>query len=670
MEKKKTGIYPMFSVLLLVLIMSTAALTRVVPASAQEMSREEMLIYAPTAKFIPTGNWNPLNPSTKVTWWLFGILEPLYLFDKLNFELIPWLASGDPIWVDEYTLEVKLKEAKWHDGQPFTAEDVKYTFDLPSRIPAASANFPTIAMLWTTNTLVSVEAVDDRTVHFTINETAPYRAILREALTQSIILPKHIFEKAEKAYTDLTEFPFDPPIGTGPYKFKSWSEEAVIKECWDDWWGKEYFGKLPAPKYLVFKQASSNEENLRLLIAGEQDWSPTMVPKIGELRKFDIITWYDHPPWFKDLPERTGGYMFNYERMAERFGEENARIIRHAIAYALDRQTIGDAAFFETAIPVNDPTWILPNSPLAYLRDEEIISNYTFTYDPEKAKTILEEAGIKDYDGDGIRELPDKTTKVTLDIYCVEGWTDWMAATEYFKTYCEAIGIYVETHYVDLTVWIDLHRRGEIDVSPYQASAWESSGLWLFFGRFDYRETSWPMLQGTPLHYKNDEFCRLRDEIAKYWDPLDPDVKPVLKELFSQIQRILARDLPWMPVWCWGDCVYYSTKYWIGWPTEDNPYTPAYTATWEGYLTLLNVRPAKEVTPETVTPVMPAGLEETINATYSAVSDMSATLSSLESEIDGISAALGGLQSGLYGLLGLNTLLTIVVIALILRKRK
>lgn len=632
------------------------------PMLAQELKREECLIITEEegTATLPGPNFNPYSPDAWSVWHM-GIFETLYIFDNIKFGLIPWIADGLPAWVDEYTLEVKLKDAYWQDGSPLTSEDIIYSYELPKRYPETGA----VALaMWPS--LKKIEAVDAHTIRFYVNESLPFKVSIYETLCFGWIIPKHIFKEAEKEYKSITEFTFESPIGSGPYKLLKWEPTRIIKERWDEWWGRKYFG-LPEPKYLIYIPSTGNEETNRMISLAVVDGLSAIAPGWKDMQKYGVFSWFTEPPFVSPYPVRVNFIAINNERFRERFGEYDSRI-KMALAYAIDRKIMCERGFFELAVPINDPTFILPDSPLAFLRDEEVVRDYTFAYDPDKAKRILDEANIVDRDGDGIRDLPDGTP-VTLTTIDVEGWTDWMAVNELFKTYAIEIGIYVEALHLDYSVWESRVRAGDYDTMTYSTSAWSPSGLWAFLGVFDYRYPSWPMIEGSPLRYRNDELCSIRDELAKYPNPLDPEVKPVLKELMGKAQKIIAKDLPAIPVGVWGYEFGFQTKYWSGWPTESNPY-PFDEQGNPGFLNVLLHLKSTAAPTIPLPPSIPEEMEETIASIYNATLALNTAVNSLSISVENLASMVRDLQMWLTILVGLNIVILIIVLVVLLFTRK
>jgi len=643
--------------LLVILLATTFSIQNV---TAQELKREESLIYTDEEgiTILPGALFNPYSPDVSAVWYT-GIFETLYIFDNVGFGLIPWLADGSPEWIDDYTLEVKLRDAYWQDDTPLTAEDVLYSYELPKRYPETGA----LALsMWPS--LTEIEVADAHTIRFHINETLPFKVSIYQVLSFAWIVPKHIFEEAEEAYESITEFPLESPVGSGPYRLLTWESTKIVKERWDGWWGRKYFG-LPEPKHLIYIPSPGNEETNRMISLAEVDALSAIAPGWKDMQKDGVFSWFTEPPFVSPYPVRVNFIVVNNERFDERFGEY-ANALKRALAFAIDRDVICERGFFGLAVPVADPTFLLADSPLAFLRDEEVVRDYTFTYDPDNAMKILDDASIKDTDGDGIRELPDGTP-VTLQTIDVEGWTDWMAVNELFKTYAEEVGISVEALHLDYSVWESRVRGGDYDTMTYGESAWSPAGLWSFLGIFDYRYPSWPNIEGSPLRYRNDELSRLRDEIAKYPNPFDPDAKPVLTELFSEVQKMIARDMPVIPVGVWGYEFGFQIEYWSGWPTENNPYPFAEQGD-PGFLyVLLHI---KSTTAPTPPPVIPAELEETIRSMHETVSALNVTLTSLSEEVESLTSVTTGLQSSLTGLLGLNIVMLVVMVVIVVMIRK
>lgn len=180
-----------------------------------------------------------------------NIFDTLVSWDADN-NVIPMLAT-EWEFLDEDSIQFKLREGvTFHDGEPFTAEDVKYTYERARDHTIVKNNFS-----W----LESVDVVDDYTV--VINTIGAYSPVLN-ALCSPLcgIMPKHLMEANENA---MAEF----PIGTGPYKFVERAEGEYIKmEANEDYWGG-----TPKTKYLEMRVVPETSQRSVLLETGEIDFA-------------------------------------------------------------------------------------------------------------------------------------------------------------------------------------------------------------------------------------------------------------------------------------------------------------------------------------------------------------------------------------------------------------
>ena len=147
-----------------------------------------------------------------------------------TLKLEPCLAESWEISPDQLTYTFHLRHGvKWHDGQPFTADDVKFTFDklMDPKVDAAP-----IRSYFTT--VKSCDVIDPYTVRFTASE--PYFKTLESIGTNMPICPRHAFDHGDPDF-NKNEFGRHP-IGTGPYKFVQWDTGAqLVVERNDDYWG-------------------------------------------------------------------------------------------------------------------------------------------------------------------------------------------------------------------------------------------------------------------------------------------------------------------------------------------------------------------------------------------------------------------------------------------------
>ena len=293
-----------------------------------------------------------------------------------DFETIPGLAESWEESNDGLTYTYKLREGlKWSDGQPLTAEDVAYTINR-SRDEEWANHFSTTGNLDAT-------VIDDRTVQITSSVPDPKLPTM-----DVYIVPKHIYEPLDAEA--VLEYDALDGVASGPYALTAWrSGQDWTMEKNPNWWGRDN-----GIDRIVYRVFTNPDAMVAALQQGEIDFAHDIpYPSVDLLEKEDGI-------------EVVDGLQGGFTELALNGGQGGIGDghpalqdidVRHAIYYAIDRDVLFDRVALglggkgTTLSPSADPSWI-PD-----LGDEN------YTYDPDKAKQILEDAGWTDGDGDGIR---------------------------------------------------------------------------------------------------------------------------------------------------------------------------------------------------------------------------------------------------------------------------
>lgn len=297
--------------------------------------------------------------------------------DNKTLDLIPRLATSWEISDDKLTFTFHLrKDVKWHDGVPFTAEDVLYTYE---RIQDPKVDAPHLRVYY--KDIKKVEMLDDYTIRFTY--ARPYFKAL-EFCGGIPIVAKHIFN-------DGKDFNTNPagrsPIGTGPYKFVKWDTgKKIVLERNESYWDPS---RIPEIKGMVFKIISDDAVALQELKKGEID--------LASLRPIQWVKQTDTDS-FKDQFIRheyySPGYRFIGWNLRRPYFQDKK--VRQALTMMINRQAIVDKLEFGLGKVISGPFFFE-----GYEYDQKIIP---LPYDPEIAKKLLEEVGWIDSDGDGIRD--------------------------------------------------------------------------------------------------------------------------------------------------------------------------------------------------------------------------------------------------------------------------
>lgn len=298
-----------------------------------------------------------------------GGLEPV-LAEK-------WTASDDGL---VYIFRLR-EDIYWQDGEPFTADDVLFTTGLMQdpQFPGV----PSLGELWRT---VTVEKLDDYTIRFVLSEPLPSFA----DYTTIGLLPEHLLTDLSAA--EMLSHPFNlAPIGTGPFMLDEVNTEFARLSV-----NPFYAGPKPRLAQLELRFYASYPETITAYRAGKAQGIAYIPPQsIPQLREIESLSLYT---------ARLSAYDIIYLNLTLPLFEDSET--RQALLVALDRQAIIDGALNGQAIvaagPIHPWSWAYnPNQP-------------DHPFDPEQAKSLLDQAGWVDTDGDGLRERAGQPLAFTL----------------------------------------------------------------------------------------------------------------------------------------------------------------------------------------------------------------------------------------------------------------
>lgn len=272
-------------------------------------------------------------------------------------EVVPGLAEK---WVFDgksctYTFYLK-KGVKWHDGEEFTAEDVKFTIESVMDPGNESENAPDF------EDVEEIAVQGSHAVSFKLS--APNVAFLD--YMSMPILPKHLLEGEDMQSSAF----FHAPVGTGPYRLESWEEGQAITLVKN----KDYFQETAKIDRIIFKIVNDDTAKAVQMQSGELDLALLAPKDTGIFQEKDGYQVYN----MQTSDYR--GILFNFRNP---YWDANKDIIP-AICYALDRQSIVDAVLLGHGISAYGPLQ-------RNIYNNESMEHYS--YNPDKARQILEDAG-------------------------------------------------------------------------------------------------------------------------------------------------------------------------------------------------------------------------------------------------------------------------------------
>ncbi|ROR74089.1 ABC transporter substrate-binding protein [Bogoriella caseilytica] len=513
--------------------------------------REET-VFTSGQQWGPPSSWNPIPQSGEATG-LRGLLyEAPFFFNPHTLELEPWLAeSGE--WVEDDVYELTLREGlTWSDGEPLTADDVVFTYELGENPEVPWSN------TWTW--MDSAEAVDETTVRFTFSEPR-YQSWDNNLYSVSIV-PEHIM--SEWAEGDYMSNQNENPVGSGAFLYNTHGQDRMVWERNDDWWGIEALGMDFEMRYIVDIVNPSNEVALGLLLQGQLDLSNNFLPGVNTLvEQGQLTTFYDEAPYM--LSANTAVLIPNTEREPLDDAE-----FRRALATAIDVDAIVSGAYGGLVQPSHF-SGMLPAYEEFY--DDSIDG---FSFDAGEAESILADAGYEDTNGDGYVETPDGEA-IELSLIVPAGWTDWMEAARVIAEGAQDVGINVTADFPDSGAVDDARFSGDFDLLINNDAQLTNTPhtYWEYLYRQPIQDQ---MYSGNFGRWDSQEGWDLAERLAAT-ETDDPE----FQEILSDLQELHQEELHAIPLWYNGMWAQYNTQVWTNWPTSESDTPDHFASTWGGY---------------------------------------------------------------------------------------
>lgn len=442
-----------------------------------------------------------------------------YVFNPLTLGGENWgteikgdLAESYEVSEDGLTWTFHLRDdVVWHDGEPFTADDVIYTFET---IQGAEDDIAPFRPRFLQNgEPIQFEAADDYTVVATLTE--PNASFFTDISVP--IVPRHVLEGQ-----DLREGPFNrAPVGTGPFRVTEWNTgESIVLEA-----NENYFRGRPCLDRIIFRIIPDDQAQVNALLAGEIDF-------IDNVPGASVAQFENNPDYTLTVAELDSLFQIFFNNALEKFQDVR---VRRALLMAIDRQALIDTVLqgygevhnshFDAVVP---------------FYEQDKLGGYD--YDPEAAGALLDEAGITDSDGDGIRERNGEPFTIELLTF-TEGFRDYSDYAQVVQAYWEDIGIDVELRQGDLATLVE---------QLYTNRVWEKP--------FEVHTSGWAQIGPEPNSYANFYITTeaLGPNIPNYDNP---EVNELFEEarrttdfdarmaIYEQIEAILWEELPTLPLY-------------------------------------------------------------------------------------------------------------------------
>lgn len=420
------------------------------------------------------------QPSARVRAQIFETL----VSHGYELEIVPGLAKS---WeqIDELTWEFVLEEGvKFHNGDDFTAADVKYSFERIKELPSPAA--------FLIDSVDYVEVVSDYVVRIVLID--PFAPILAHlAHPSNAIVNKRSVEEAGD------DFGTSVAVGTGPFVFESWTAGSDVRLSRNE----DYWGEPAKVENVIIRGIPEGTVRAIELETGGADLVYNIEPN-DELR-------LEGTPGIKlDKYQTLSNSYIGFNVQKEPFDN---KLVRQAVNYALDNQAVVDYIYTGQAVPNLGP---LP--PLVWGFSDDV-KNYE--YNPEKAKELLAEAGYPD----GF-----KTTIWTNDN------PQRMMIAEMFQADLAEVGIDVEVLIIPWATYLEDTANGKHDMfilGWVTVTSDPDYGLYALFHSSQFGDA------GNRSFYENPRVDELLELGRKEGDP-DKRL-----EIYKEAQQFIVEEAPW-----------------------------------------------------------------------------------------------------------------------------
>lgn len=501
---------------------------------------------------------NPLLKSDKFTYSFNRLIfESLFTIDQ-NFKAKNQLAESYEFQSDGLVLNIKLREnVKWHDGENFTAEDVKFTVDTIkyglSSYEYADKLSDVISSSNSLRYIKEVRVLDDYNLVFVFDRA--YGNVL-EGLTFPII-PRHVFLKGKDIksnYSNALKKEDYNPIGTGPYKVSEVRRlKNVTLETFEDYWNENpYISKI------IGKALKDEELAVTAFETGQIDLTTSLGVDWEKYAQNKNVKIYEY------ASNRYEFLGFNFR--AEIFTGEKGKALRKAIAYAIDRQSIIQKVYLGHAtsndVPIHPESWLISDEANSY------------GYHISKARQIIESVGWKDIDGDGILE-DENGSKLTIRL-----------TTNSFNDLRRETANIIAENLIDLGINVikDYNENKQDDLNEEMIETqWENLMQKLTAGSFDVVLLGWELsyIPDLSFAFHSSQINGGANFIAYNSEKMDELLLKAQgayrledkKEIYAQIQTLIVDELPYVSLFFVNSSILASSKIYGGIsPVEYNMY--------------------------------------------------------------------------------------------------
>jgi peptide/nickel transport system substrate-binding protein len=527
-------------------------------------------------------NFNPLIAGNNIRINAIFTLEPLFYYNNLSGDLIPWQAEGHAYNADHTELTVTLRAGvTWSDGEAFDADDVVFTLTTLIENGRGKADLREARALATD--VAAVEKVDARTVRIRLVRSLPrflFRYLVAYNTRGLYMVPEHIYKTAGDlgAFTALD--PTRGTVGTGPYRLVRGEAARMVFDLRDDWWAaRSGFKPKPAVERLILVPFTDRERAMQQLLADDVDI--VLDTGVGLLKQMlaahpKLTTISDREPPFGNIDWFPTSLFFNHA------DPQWADIrIRRAVGLYINKQQVVDVAWEGANEIASTP---FPDFPALrpFIQDAApVIQRYRVAdFDRAAGDRLMRDAGaVKD--GQGFWTLGGKRLGGEMGYVDSAGQVPHVVSEQlrragFENTLNNRPGVR-QRLFSGAMPWGVWGHTGSV-FDPYDTLELYHSKFGGPVGQPAFWLTRW----------SNADYDRIVDQIATI-----PMGDARLRPLVANALEILLREQVEVPLAQFYHRTPMNRTYWTNWPTKAAPYAPPTFWAFTAPLLVIGLRPTR-----------------------------------------------------------------------------
>jgi len=360
------------------------------------------------------------------------------------------------------------------------------------------------------------------------------------------VVPKHIWQSISDPTTELNA----NPVGSGPYTLDTFTPTAVTLQA-----NPNYWGGAPAVKTIQYQSFNDNTALLNALVAGQVQWGWGYIANyqtVFDSKDPAYVSWFPSPLNFDAL-------WFNCSR-----APFNDVKLRQAVSMIIDRQQLSTTGSTGAAAPITSVTGLPSQAGASFIAPE--FQGKTFSVDAKGAQDLLTQAGYKVNPGTSLTDPSGKAVSITMAV--PSGWNDYQAELQLIADAMTTdLGIQVDVQAPTSDTWFADVGNGNFDATLH----WTDQGMTPYDAYSSIMNGSYlkPVGQTATNNFGRFDSQQATDALNAYANATsDADRATAM----ATIQEVFVNQVPAVPLLerpSWGQ---YSTKYYTGWPTAQNPY--------------------------------------------------------------------------------------------------